>query len=85
MDSNVILRRIKPSYFFGAEMLRYGDLFVPVSNLEKTLIDFIYFREPLEREVLSALKRKIDRKKLENYLKIYPKRFRENVDRTLNW
>lgn len=85
MDSNVILRRIKPSYFFGAEMLRYGDLFVPVSDLEKTLIDFIYFREPLEKEVLNALKRKIDRKKLESYLKIYPKKFRERVNRTLNW
>lgn len=85
MDSNVILRRIKPSYFFGAEMLRYGDLFVPVSDLEKTLIDFIYFREPLEKEVLSALKRKIDRKKLEKYLKIYPKKFRERVKRTLDW
>lgn len=85
MDSNVILRRIKPSYFFGADMLRYGDLFVPVSDLEKTLIDFIYFREHLEKEVLSDLKRKIDRKKLEKYLKVYPKKFRENVNRTLNW
>jgi hypothetical protein len=42
---------------------------------KKTLIDFFYFKQPLAKETLSEIKRKIDKAKLDSYLKFYPKRF----------
>ncbi len=78
-ENNVILHRIKPKYLFGFEMIKYGDFFVPVSDIEKTLIDFVYFNQPLDKEVIREFRKRIDRKKLENYLKAYPALLRKRV------
>lgn len=69
---NYLIRRVNRSLFFGFEMQKYGDLWIPVSDIEKTLIDFVYFREPLSRQALKEISRKIDRKKLDSYLKKSP-------------
>ena len=82
-DNNVILRRIEPKYFFGFELINYNNFFIPVSDIEKTLIDFVYFNEVLTKETLKEILKKIDWKKLSEYLQKYPKRIKERVEKLL--
>lgn len=77
--SNVILRRIASKYFFGFDFIKYYNMEIPVSDYEKTLIDFVYYNEPLSKEVINDLKKKIDKKKLENYFSRYSKSTRNKV------
>ena len=77
--SNVILRRIASKYFFGFDFIKYYNMEIPVSDYEKTLIDFVYYNEPLSKEVINGLKKKIDKKKLENYFSRYSKSTRNKV------
>jgi len=73
LDNNVVIHQIPSKYFFGFELLRYDNYFLPVSDIEKTLIDLIYFRESISQEVLKEIKKKIDQTKLNSYLDFYPK------------
>ncbi len=79
LGTNVLVRRIDRKYFFGFDYIKSGEFYLPVSDIEKTFIDFIYFKETLGKEVLKNIKKKIDNKKLNIYLKKYQKKFRENV------
>ena len=79
LGSNVILRRIDPKYFFGYDLKEYNDIYIPVSDMEKTLIDFVHFKDPLDKEVLKNISKKIDKGKINSYLKLYPKRIRKVV------
>lgn len=79
LGSNVIFHRIGQKYFFGFDYMRYGDLFIPVSDPEKTLIDLFYFNEFPGGEVIRHIKGRIDRHKLLTYLDRYPQRFRRRV------
>lgn len=79
LGKNVLLRRIEKKYFFGLVHDYQQDVAVPYSDLEKTFIDFFYFRERLRDDVFSLFLKKMDRKKLRTYLQYYPKRFREHV------
>ncbi len=78
--SNVLLRRIDCKYFFGFDFIKYYNMEIPVSDYEKTLIDFVYYNEPLSKEVINELKKKIDKKKLEKYLSRYPEKIRYKID-----
>lgn len=78
--SNVILRRISRKYSFGTEYIRYYDIDIPVSDYEKTIIDFVYYNEPLSKDVIYELKKKIDKSKLHNYLLKYPKKIRDKTN-----
>jgi len=69
MGFNVLVRHINRKMFFGFDLIKYYDFWVPVSDPEKTLIDFIYFKEHLPKNALKELKAKIDKKKLKQYLK----------------
>jgi predicted transcriptional regulator of viral defense system len=79
MGSNVIIHRIKVGHFFGFEYLKYGDMAIPVSDAEKTLIDLVYFNESPGRDVLKKIARNVDAEKLEDYLKRYPEGLRRRV------
>jgi len=76
---NVLIRRISSKYFFGFEYIRDGDFYFPVSDIEKTFIDMIYYKLYMDKEVLKEFKKRIDKKKLKNYLKVYPERIRNRV------
>ena len=78
-NRNVIIRRISPKYLFGFDYYKEGDFYFPVSDIEKTFIDLIYFKQNIDEEVLEDFKERIDKKKLEGYLKKYPKKFRGRV------
>ncbi|MBI2575119.1 type IV toxin-antitoxin system AbiEi family antitoxin domain-containing protein [Candidatus Woesearchaeota archaeon] len=75
LGNNVFLRRIPVHLYFGVEYVQYGGAFVPVSSPEKTLLDMLYFRQPMEREVLAALRKKSDRTRLREYISRYGPEF----------
>jgi len=80
LDSNVVIHRIAQKYFFGIDYLRYGDFFVPISDVEKTLIDLVYFDEIPGKAVFREITKRADRKKLRTYLKHYTPKFRKKVE-----
>lgn len=70
-DGNYTLQRISKREFFGSELVRHYDFWIPVSDYEKTLIDFVRFGHHMGSGVLSELSRSIDKDKLDRYLKAY--------------
>jgi predicted transcriptional regulator of viral defense system len=77
IGGNYLVRRINRKMFFGFEMIKYSDFWIPVSDNEKTLIDLIYFKEPVPKELLQH----INKKKLREYLKRCPNRIAKMVKR----
>jgi len=84
LNTNILLRRINKKYFFGFDYYKQNNFYLPYSDIEKTLIDLIYFKEKLSLEEMANIKNKINFKKLNSYLKIYPKKFREKIMRKLD-
>jgi predicted transcriptional regulator of viral defense system len=83
-DSKVLIRRIRKQYLFGFDYYPDGDFYLPYSDLEKTFIDLIYYKQHLDNEVLIKIKKLMDINKLNGYLKKYPSRFRNNVLKLLD-
>ncbi len=81
--SKVLVKLIQRSLFFGVEMVKYSDYWVPVSDPEKTLIDFFYFNQPLEKNVLKKLLKKTSWAKMREYLKQTPKKTRQKIEKAL--
>jgi len=77
--SNIILKRIPSSLFFGIEYKQYGNCYVPVSDIEKTFLDMLYFRQPIEKETLRLFRKRMDKKKLKRYGKRFSKDVREKA------
>lgn len=84
MGSTAVVRRIKPEHFFGFDYIAYGDIFLPVSDAEKTLIDLVYFGDLPGKDVLESLMRDADRRKLREYLLRYTEGFRAKFDNALS-
>ncbi len=72
LDRNYVIKRIKRSMFFGFRTIKYYDFYIYISSPEKTLIDFIYFKQHIKENELNKLLEIIDMKKLSNYLKRCP-------------
>jgi len=70
---NYAVRHIAREMFFGFELVKYGDFWIPVSDAEKTLIDFVYFKQPLPQSALKELVSATDAAKLNKYLKRCPR------------
>ena len=83
MGRTILVRRISRSMFFGIEYIRYGDVFIPVSDVEKTLIDFIYYRVAPGEGVLGELVAEVDPKKMGAYKKRCGKRVRAALSKLL--
>ena len=81
--ANYVVRRISRRMFFGFDMVRYADFWIPVSDVEKTLIDFVYFRQPLSREAAAEIRKRADKKALDGYLKRCPARVKKGVRRIM--
>jgi len=77
--TNALIRRLDKKYLFGFDYENQGDFYFPYSDIEKTFIDMIYFKQPLDKETKEEILRRLDRKKLNSYLKVYPKKFRKRV------
>ena len=70
---NFVVRRIDRQMFFGYTYVAYGDFHIPVSTVEKTFIDFIYYRIELPRELIFAILSRSSRRKINEYLREIPK------------
>lgn len=77
--NNVLVRRISKKYFFGIEYLKQGDFYFPYSDIEKTFIDMIYFKQYMDNEVLDNFKQKVNKDKLKKYLRVYPNKIKSRV------
>jgi len=78
LGHNAWVRRISPRYFFGYEYLRSGEFLLPVSDVEKTLIDLVYFGE-MREELAEGFRERVNGEKLGRYLRRYRPSFRERV------
>ncbi len=83
LGTNVLVRNINQKYFFGVELVKEGNFYLPYADLEKTFIDLIVFNENIDGSVLKVLRKKINRKKLDNYLQRYPPKIKEKVKKHL--
>ncbi len=64
------VRRISKRAFFGYSMVLYKDNFyVPMADIEKTLLDLIYFNSSTSDKVFQDVLKKCNKKKLEGYIK----------------
>ena len=79
LGSNVLVRRISSQYNCGYHLYQEGKLYLPYSDLEKTLIDMVVFRENMSSDVLKELKKKIDPKILKSYLHRYSPEIQRRV------
>ena len=77
---NIMIRRIDKKYLFGFDYFKDNQYFFPYSDIEKTLIDLVYFRQKIDRETLIEIKNKINKEKLNLYLRKYPKQIKERVN-----
>lgn len=84
LGSNVLVRKLDKKYFFGFNYIKHENFYLPYSDIEKTFIDLIYFRQKIDQETLKNIKDKINRTKLKNYLKVYPKRISKKILMVLN-
>ncbi|MDD4877827.1 MAG: hypothetical protein PHO02_02195 [Candidatus Nanoarchaeia archaeon] len=86
MGSNVLVRRIKKDYFFGFESNEQSGMYLPYSDIEKTVIDMAYFKESLSPEAFRDVLRICNLKKIEAYLKKYPEKMQKIIKgRMRNW
>ena len=63
----VNLHRIRENMFFGFDYVNYGGIYVPVSDPEKTMLDFIYYGIRPDRDTMSVLRGKVNEAKLKEY------------------
>jgi len=80
MGGNVLMHRIAKKYFFGHNLFRDTCGYLPYSDIEKTIIDMVWFHQALDGELIKKAKA-IDTAKLAAYLHIYPLSFQKKVKR----
>jgi predicted transcriptional regulator of viral defense system len=78
-NANYLIQRIPRNLFFGVELVKYYDFWISVSDIEKTLIDFVYFKHYLREDVVKGMREKLDKQRLKDYLIKYPPQIRKNV------
>lgn len=83
-NTNVIIHSINKKYFFGFDYIDYYDFKIPISDIEKTFIDWIFYNKHLTKDILDNFKKRIKKKKLISYLKNYDKRFANKVLSIIN-
>ena len=79
-DNNYFVRRISRKMFFGFEMTKYSGFWVPVSDIEKTLVDIVYYRQYISEELKSEFSKRVDGKKLGKYLRKVPKKYWKKIE-----
>ena len=77
--NNYVVRRITRKMFFGYELTKYSGVWVSVSDVEKTLIDMIYYKQYMSAELKEEFLKKINKTKLKSYLKCVSPRLQKKV------
>jgi len=79
LGGNVLIRNIDKRFFFGVNLVKEGSHYYPYSDLEKTVIDLIWFNEKIDLKILKKILNKIDFVKFNKYLKVYDKKFQNKM------
>lgn len=79
LGGNVLIRKTKNKFIFGVEYLEGGGFYLPYSDIEKTFIDMVIFKQNISRPILREFKKKINKNKLEKYLRRYNKKTKERI------
>lgn len=82
-SANYRIQRIRQELFFGYDLVKYYDFWIPVSDAEKTLLDLLYFRHYVRNDVLKSIVGNINAEKMDGYLARYPERFAASVSELL--
>jgi predicted transcriptional regulator of viral defense system len=78
-NNNIYIRRLDKKHFFGYSYIQDGTFYMPYSDIEKTFIDMITFKQQITPETLQEIKKKIDKKKLRKYLENYSEKTRKET------
>ena len=78
-NSPFFIRRIDKRYFFGVDYIKQGEMYYPYSDIEKTFIDLVYYKQAIAKDTLASLKSRIDAHKMKKYIKKYPKPMQKRV------
>jgi predicted transcriptional regulator of viral defense system len=79
LGANIVVHSLNKKYFFGFDYVDYYEFKIPLSDIEKTFIDMIFYGHYMGDDLLKVFKKKLDRNKLEGYLKHYGNRFVNKV------
>lgn len=79
MGRNYVVNRIGGDQLFGYNLVQYGETWVPVSNVEKTVIDMVYFNDGIRDELWSGILGVLNMKRLREYLTRHKPEFRKRV------
>ncbi|MFI5412843.1 MAG: hypothetical protein ACHQX1_03040 [Candidatus Micrarchaeales archaeon] len=83
LGRNASIRKVQRDKFFGYSMIQYKDTYIPMADIEKTLIDSVYFHARFSKQVYAAMAKKINRRKLNNYLKHYSEIIKKQINNLL--
>jgi len=83
LGTNVLIRRIDRKYLFGFDYYKQGETYLPYSDIEKTFIDMVYFKQPISSEAMKNIAKRIDAGKLKLYLRTYSNKFRDSITKRL--
>lgn len=81
MGINISVFKLPKRMFFGYVMVKGESFYYPVSNLEKTFLDLVYFDISLRKDTLHRLADRLDHKKLKEYLAHYPSRLQKKAEK----
>lgn len=70
--------------FFGYSFLEYGKFYIPVSTIEKTLIDFFYLGIRLQDDIISNIIEKTDKRVLLDYFRNIPESLAKRIAESVN-
>lgn len=76
---NYLIRHIDRQMFFGYTYMQYGDFYIPVSTVEKTLVDLLYFKVPIPAEVFENILNVSDMDRLSEYSQEVPVKLRQRI------
>lgn len=79
LGSNVCVHHLAPEYYFGIEPGSGQPFPLPYSDIEKTLIDMVYFKQNISNDVRNEFRKRINTNKLKRYLKNYPLETKQKV------
>ena len=79
LGSNVLLRHLDKKYYLGIEYHATKAIALPYSDVEKTCIDMVHFKQKMSPEVKQEFKKRVNLPKLEIYLKPYPAKTKKTV------
>jgi hypothetical protein len=75
----VHIHRISTKHFFGFSPLQDGQFYLPYSDVEKTIIDMVAFRQALDTDMITKIKKRMDKDKLKTYLRAYSPEIKNRV------